>query len=109
MSVDELNRQFGIPGVAAFEEGEGGLTKIVMSAQGSVAEVYLLGGHVTSCTPAGGKDVLWLSRESQYMIGQPIRGGIPVCHLYRIQEKNTLYCHDHQQTKKHGINLQRLL
>lgn len=80
MSLDELNRQFGIPGVAAFEEGEGGLTKIVISAEGSVAEVYLLGGHVTSWTPAGGKDVLWLSRKSRYVIGQPIRGGIPVCH-----------------------------
>lgn len=80
MSVDELNRQFGIPGVAAFEEGEGGLTKIVMAAQGSVAEVYLLGGHVTSWTPAGGEDVLWLSKKSQYAIGQPIRGGIPLCH-----------------------------
>jgi len=80
MSIDGLNRQFAIPGVAAFEQGEGGLTKIVMSAAGSLAEAYLLGGHVTSWAPAGGKDVLWLSRLSRYAIGQPIRGGIPVCH-----------------------------
>jgi len=80
MSLDELNRQFGIPGVAAFEEGQGGLTKIIMSAAGSVAQAYLLGGHVTSWIPPGGKDVLWLSRESRYGIGWPIRGGIPVCH-----------------------------
>jgi len=80
MSVEELNRLFGIPGLAEFEEGNGGLTKLVIAAEGSLAEVYLLGAHVTSWTPAGGEDVLWLSRESRYEIGKPIRGGIPICH-----------------------------
>ncbi len=80
MSYKELNRQYGIPGVAEFEEGRGGLTSLVIAAEGSVAEIYLLGGHVTSWTPAGGSDVLWLSDKSHYAIGKPIRGGIPVCH-----------------------------
>ncbi len=79
MNIDELNRQFGIPGIAEFADGNGELTKLVIAAEGSVAEVYLLGGHVTSWTPVGGKDVLWLSRASHYEIGKPIRGGIPIC------------------------------
>ncbi len=80
MNIEELNRQFGIPGVAEFEEGNGGLTKLLIAAEGSVAEVYLLGGHVTRWLPSDGQDVLWLSRASRYEIGKPIRGGIPVCH-----------------------------
>ena len=79
MNIEDLNRQFGIPGVAEFDYGSGDLAKLVIAAEGSVAEVYLLGGHVTSWTPAGGQDVLWLSRQSRYEIGKPIRGGIPVC------------------------------
>ena len=79
MNIEDLNRQFGIPGVAEFEDGNGDLARLVIAAEGSVAEVYLLGGHVTSWTPAGGQDVLWLSRASLYEIGKPIRGGIPVC------------------------------
>ncbi len=79
MTIEELNRQFGIPGVVEFEDGNGDLTKVVIAAAGSVAEVYLLGGHVTRWLPEGGRDVLWLSRQSQYEVGKPIRGGIPVC------------------------------
>ena len=80
MELEELNRQFGIPGVAEFQYGNGGLTKLVMSGQGSVAEVYLLGGHVTSFRPAGRADVLWLSEKSNFEVGKAIRGGIPICH-----------------------------
>jgi D-hexose-6-phosphate mutarotase len=79
MDIEDLNRQFGIPGVAEFEDGKGDLARLVIAAEGSVAEVYLLGGHVTRWTPVGGQDVLWLSRASHYEIGKPIRGGIPVC------------------------------
>jgi D-hexose-6-phosphate mutarotase len=79
MNIEELNRQFGIPGVAEFADGEGDLTRLVIAAEGSLAEVYLLGGHVTRWIPEGGQDVLWLSRASHYEVGKPIRGGIPVC------------------------------
>jgi len=80
MNIDDLNREFGIPGLAEFREGQGDLTQLVMAAEGSVAEVYLLGGHVTSFRPAGGQDLLWLSRKSHFEVGKPIGGGIPVCH-----------------------------
>jgi glucose-6-phosphate 1-epimerase len=45
---------------------------------GSTAEVYLNGGQVRSFIPAGGEEVLFLSRASRFEAGTPIRGGIPV-------------------------------
>lgn len=44
----------------------------------STAEVYLHGAHVTSWVPAGGDEVLFLSRDAQFDTGTSIRGGIPV-------------------------------
>jgi len=80
MRWDRLNQEFGIPGVVAFEEGSGGLTRMSIAAAGGEAEIYLLGGHVTGFRPGGGEDVLWVSGRSHFAVGQPIRGGVPVCH-----------------------------
>ena len=80
MTWQRLNVQFGIPGAAEFEEGEGGLVRLAITAGGSKAQVYLLGGQVTSFVPAGGDDVFWVSDESAFAVGRPIRGGVPVCH-----------------------------
>ena len=80
MNIDDLNSEYGIRGLAEFVEGCGDLTKLVMAGEGGVAEVYLLGGHVTSFRPAGGEDVLWLSEASHFEVGKAIRGGIPICH-----------------------------
>ena len=80
MTVDELNRRFGIPGAAGFEPGRGGLTRLAVIAPGGEAHVYLLGAHVTHWQPARGEPVLWVSRNSAFEVGRPIRGGVPVCH-----------------------------
>lgn len=62
-----------VPGVA-------GLPKLELVADdGARAEVYLHGAHVTSWTPAGGGDRLFLSSRSRFGPGEAIRGGIPVC------------------------------
>jgi glucose-6-phosphate 1-epimerase len=76
---EELNGRFGIPGVVDFVVGNGGLTKIVVVAPQSRAEIYVLGAHITHWQPKGAQPVIWLSRASNYVIGQPIRGGVPVC------------------------------
>jgi glucose-6-phosphate 1-epimerase len=44
---------------------------------GSVA-IYLQGAHVASWTRPSGDEVLFMSRESRFERGVPIRGGIPV-------------------------------
>lgn len=41
--------------------------------------MYLHGGHVTSWTPQGRGEALYLSPRSEYREGQAIRGGVPVC------------------------------
>lgn len=43
------------------------------------ATVSLYGGHVLSFKPTGHKDVLWLSKQANYQVGNAIRGGIPLC------------------------------
>jgi glucose-6-phosphate 1-epimerase len=45
---------------------------------GSMAQVYLSGAHMTSWTPVGWHDMLYLSRLANLAPGVPIRGGIPV-------------------------------
>lgn len=80
MTINELNRKFGLRSMAKFVEGRGGLTKLVMTHELGRCELYLHGAHVTSYVPTGGKEVLWVSRKSLFEAGAPIRGGIPVCH-----------------------------
>lgn len=64
---------------AAVVPGENGLPKIVLAAgDGTRAEVYLHGAHVTSWQPAGGAERLFLSRASEFRPGAAIRGGVPV-------------------------------
>jgi glucose-6-phosphate 1-epimerase len=46
-------------------------------AKTSHGDVCLQGGHVTRWTGGGG-DVLFMSRQSRFEPGQPIRGGVPV-------------------------------
>ncbi len=75
----ELNERFGIPGELEFVEGPGGLPVASIRNEGGGAGVCLLGGHVLSYEPSGQEPVLWVSAESHFEVGRPIRGGIPVC------------------------------
>ncbi|MBO5822432.1 MAG: D-hexose-6-phosphate mutarotase [Lentisphaeria bacterium] len=43
------------------------------------AKISLYGGQVLSYAPAGERPVLWMSSKSNFEIGKPIRGGVPVC------------------------------
>jgi len=78
-SIGQLTRDFGIDGVVTFDPGKGYLTRIVVTAQGAVAHIYTLGAHVTHWQLEGHKPVLWLSGNSWFEPGKPIRGGVPVC------------------------------
>lgn len=78
-SINELQSRFGLPGMARLECGKGGLTRLVLTAAGAEAHIYLLGAHITHYRPAGGQPALFLSDESWFKITKPIRGGIPIC------------------------------
>jgi glucose-6-phosphate 1-epimerase len=78
-SIADLNSRFGIDGIAAVVEGNGGLPKVQISTPAATGEMYLHGAHVTAWQPAGADPVLYLSPRSLYQDGKAIRGGVPVC------------------------------
>src|SRR5262249_32716131 len=78
-SVEELDRRFGIPGVAKIREGNGGLPQVKITSSRAEGEVYLHGAQVASWKPAGNEEILFLSTKSRWQEGQAIRGGIPIC------------------------------
>jgi glucose-6-phosphate 1-epimerase len=68
-----------IPEFVTLDAGKGGLPRVRVRNALGAAEIYLDGGHVTSFIPAGGSDLLWMSAQSLFAEGKPIRGGIPLC------------------------------
>ncbi|KAF0811683.1 putative glucose-6-phosphate 1-epimerase [Andreprevotia sp. IGB-42] len=59
-------------------EGEGLQVLVVENPLGRAA-LTLQGAHVLSFTPAGGRDLLWVSPLATYVPGKAVRGGIPLC------------------------------
>src|ERR1700741_382400 len=78
-SLEELDRRFGIPGVARVYAGNGGLARVHISGPHAEGEMYLHGAQVTSWKPAASDEVLFLSTKSRWQEGHAIRGGIPIC------------------------------
>jgi glucose-6-phosphate 1-epimerase len=77
--IDDLNRRFAIPGAAQVIAGSGSLPKIKVTTPASSAEIYLHGAQLVSFVPAGGEELIFLSRESHFVDGRAIRGGVPIC------------------------------
>jgi glucose-6-phosphate 1-epimerase len=75
----ELNRRFGIDGLAEVVAGSGGLLKVRITSPDVVGEMYLHGAHVTSWNPRGGGEALFVSGATRWEDGRPIRGGVPIC------------------------------
>jgi glucose-6-phosphate 1-epimerase len=78
-AVLELDRRFGIPGLARIREGDGAMPRVQITSPLCEAEMYLHGAQVTSWKPAGSDGALFLSAKSRWTDGQAIRGGIPIC------------------------------
>jgi glucose-6-phosphate 1-epimerase len=79
MHIHELNDRFGIPGWAQVVAGNGGLAKVSITSPAASGEVYMQGAQVMSWRPAGGEEVIFVSRQSHWEPGRAIRGGIPIC------------------------------
>jgi glucose-6-phosphate 1-epimerase len=77
--VADLDKRFGIAGIAEVLPGNGGLTKVVVSSAGVHGEMYLHGGQVTSWAPAGTGELLYVSPNASWIDGRAIRGGVPIC------------------------------
>ncbi|MFO1499097.1 MAG: D-hexose-6-phosphate mutarotase [Verrucomicrobiota bacterium] len=79
MSDLEQLRSFEIPSLIAFDAGQGGLTRAVVTTAWSRAEIYLHGAQVTAFQKTGDAPLLFLSRASRFAPGKAIRGGVPIC------------------------------
>ena len=77
--LDSLKSSFAIPDQLTFEIGNGGLIKAVIATALCTGEVYLHGAHVTHFQPQGQSQVMFVSKESRFADGKPIRGGVPIC------------------------------
>ena len=77
-TIEELNQKFGIEKLSYFDVGKGGLTRLIITAPGGEAHVYLLGAHVIHFVPAGQKPVFFVGSKPFFEVGKAIRGGIPV-------------------------------
>ena len=78
-TIADLDRRFGMPGIAKVVAGNGGLPKVCITSSQAEGEMYLHGAHVTSWKPLGGEEVLFVSSRSHWGDGRAIRGGVPVC------------------------------
>ena len=74
-----LQNRFALPDELTFESGQNGL--IFARIRNAFAEAVLSvqGAHVMTFQPHGEAPVLWMSQQSYFQPGKPIRGGIPIC------------------------------
>ena len=79
IDIDELEEKFSIEGELGFAELENDLVFATVSNKYADADICLYGAHVTSFRPQNSMDLLWMSPDSNFEVGKPIRGGIPVC------------------------------
>ncbi len=77
--MTEPEKKWEIPGLVMIDRDGGGLAKINIQTQWSTALIYFHGAHVTGFRKNGEPPLLFLSQESQFVAGKPIRGGVPIC------------------------------
>lgn len=77
--LDLLNDQFSIEGEIGFSQQEGDFIYIDVVNKYAEATISLYGAHIIQYNPYNTFDVLWMSENSSFEAGKPIRGGIPIC------------------------------
>ncbi len=83
-------RSFELDTLLRFEDAESGLVRAVITTPAGEASVFLQGAHVATWTPTGQQPVLYLSPHSEYLIGKPIRGGVPIVFPWFAARGNSL-------------------
>lgn len=79
IDIEALEEKFSIEGELGFAELEEDMVFITVSNKHADADICLYGAHVTSFKPRKTIEILWMSPDSNFIEGMPIRGGIPVC------------------------------
>lgn len=69
-----------LPSGVRLDTGRGGLPRLVVEIDTCTAELSLHGAHLCRWQPRSQPHpVLWMSGESRFESGAPIRGGVPIC------------------------------
>lgn len=76
--IAALQARHGLPGHVQIAPGRGGLPRLRMTSEAGETEIYLQGATITHYRPRGGEPLLFLSEQSRFQSGLPIRGGIPI-------------------------------
>jgi len=76
--LESLQTTFTIPERVRFERSPSGLIRSVITTPHAEAHVYTHGAHVTHYQRVGDKQLLFLSKKSEFSPDTSIRGGIPV-------------------------------
>jgi len=71
-------QKFEISGQVSLVAGQGGLPKLLIETPWSSAEIYLHGAHITHYQKKGEPPLLFMSAASDFTVGKPIRGGVPI-------------------------------
>lgn len=78
MNIKQLTEKFGIAGILEFHQHDNGSIRAEIKTPTCTAQIYLQGAHVSQWQPTGQKPVLFLSKNSLFMPGKAIRGGVPL-------------------------------
>lgn len=74
-----LSEKYDSPRTIKYKKGKSDLPIVEISSKEAKATVSLYGAHILSFQPKGEADILWISDQSLFEEGKPIRGGIPIC------------------------------
>ncbi|GAB4181794.1 MAG: D-hexose-6-phosphate mutarotase [Roseiflexaceae bacterium] len=78
-AIAQLNAEFGIPEQVEFTQVHGDLVAAQVSNRHARATIMLQGAHVVAYQQQDAAPLLFVSRQSLYTPGKPIRGGVPLC------------------------------
>ena len=87
IDLEKLEDKFSIEGEIGFAELEENMAFITIYNKYAEADICLYGGHITNYKTHKTVEMLWMSLESNFQEGLPIRGGIPVCFPWFGQHK----------------------
>ena len=73
-----MDTSYELPGKVKLATGQGGLPLLEITSPHSEAHLYLHGAHVTHFALKGQPPALFMSNQSFFQPGKPIRGGVPV-------------------------------
>lgn len=67
------------PATVTEQQTASGLQYLKVDSPLCSATIFLQGAQLTEFTPKGQSPLIWVSKDEDYQVGKPVRGGIPIC------------------------------